>query len=73
MSFKKRVGKIFNFQFSIERLNKFQKKAFSIFEPSVWWIIAIIVLAIMFGAIFIFTGKADSALSYAKSLLRFGR
>ena len=38
-----------------------------------WWILAISVLVIMFGAYLIFSGKLTNALEYVKNILRFGR
>ncbi|MBU3906997.1 MAG: hypothetical protein KKA64_01970 [Nanoarchaeota archaeon] len=38
-----------------------------------WWILAIIALAIMIGAYFILKGKGIDAITYVKSLFRFGR
>ena len=48
------------------------RKAMEI-EMAGWWILAIAVLVIMFGAYLILSGKLSGALEYVKNLLRFGR
>lgn len=50
-----------------------KKRGELVFGDLVYWIIAIVLLAIVLILYFILSGKGQSALEYLKNLWRFGR
>lgn len=42
-------------------------------DTIVWWVIAAVVLVLMFGIYMVLSGKATGLLAYIKNILRFGQ